>query len=92
MRPRRQQNNLPKVVVEVISPSTQKVDEEIKPLIYAWERVDFLVLVYPKRERLICLTLKGEKYESFPCSKRLEIPLKGNCQIEIDPKEVWERI
>ena len=82
----------PKVVVEVISPSTKKVDEEIKPLIYAQEGVKYLLLVYPEREKMVCLVLKGERYESVPCGEEIEISPKGDCRLKLSAKGVWNRV
>ena len=82
----------PKAVIEVVSPSTKKVDEEIKPLLYAEEGIENYILVYPEEERIVCLTLEGKKYREKPCEDSMEIKLSDGCTLKIDPKEVWKRI
>ncbi|HIO41399.1 MAG TPA: Uma2 family endonuclease, partial [Aquifex sp.] len=82
----------PKVVIEVVSPSTKKVDEEIKPLIYAREGVKYPLPVYPEREKMVCLVPKGERYEGIPCGEEIEISPKGDCGLKLSAKGVWERV
>jgi len=38
----------PKLVIEVVSPSSKRMDEEIKPKIYSTEGVEYYLLAYPE--------------------------------------------
>ena len=52
----------PEIIVEVISPSTAKRDEELKFSIYEFERVKYYILVYPDELKAKIFKHNGEKY------------------------------
>lgn len=52
----------PKVVVEILSPSTAKKDETVKFDIYEEEGVQYYILVYPDDLRAKVYSLKDGKY------------------------------
>ena len=52
----------PKIIVEVLSPSTAKKDETVKFDIYEAERVDYYILVYPEDLRAKVYRLKEDRY------------------------------
>ncbi|RTZ60865.1 MAG: Uma2 family endonuclease [Gammaproteobacteria bacterium] len=49
----------PKLIIEVVSPASRKMDEEIKPLYYAKEGVEYYLLVYPQERKMALKTFKG---------------------------------
>lgn len=52
----------PKIIVEILSPSTAKKDETVKFDIYEAEGVQYYILVYPNDLRAKVYSLKGGKY------------------------------
>jgi len=74
----------PKLIVEVVSPSSQKMDEEIKPQIYAAEGVKYYLLVNPESGEIKVFTLKRNKYRFLkPSEGKVLIEISENCGIEI---------
>jgi Uma2 family endonuclease len=75
----------PLIVVEVISPSTARRDEEVKFKIYEEEKVSYVVFVYPEDLIAKIYKLKDDKYskegdfsiETYEF-KELECPAKIN--------------
>ena len=55
----------PKIVVEVVSKSTQKRDEKIKFEIYEKEKVEYYILVYPDLKKARAFKLVNGKYEKI---------------------------
>ncbi len=83
----------PTLIVEVVSPSSKRMDEEIKPLYYAREGVRYYLLVYPEREEMVLKTLKESgEYEDRKVEGKLTLRISENCTVELDPKEVWKRV
>jgi len=82
----------PILIVEVVSPASRRMDEEIKPLYYAKEGVKYYILIYPDRKEAVIKTLKGEKYKTELVRGKLKIETPQGCNLEIDLKEVWKRI
>ncbi len=52
----------PKIIIEIISPSTAKKDETVKFDIYENEKVDYYILVYPSDLKAKAYKLKDDKY------------------------------
>jgi Uma2 family endonuclease len=52
----------PKIIVEVLSPTTAKKDETVKFDIYEAEGVDYYILVYPEDLRAKVYRLKEDRY------------------------------
>ena len=85
--------NPPTLVAEVVSPSSKNMDEEIKPMYYAREGVKYYLLIYPESGEMFLKTLKEDgKYSTEKVKENIEIPIKGNCKLQLDPNEVWRRI
>lgn len=83
----------PKLIIEVVSPASRKMDEEIKPLYYAREGVKYYVLIYPQERKMVLKTLtKDRKYKNLNLDREFTFELKKECEIKIDPKEVWKRL
>jgi Uma2 family endonuclease len=80
----------PKVIFEVISPSTREKDEKLKKELYEREGVLYLVLVYPdlKKARIYKLTERGYKKVFDAVRDKFTFELNG-CKVELDFSKVW---
>ena len=82
----------PQIIVEVISPSTAKKDEEYKFGIYEFEKVKYYILVYPEDLKAKIFKIKDDKYtkvgdfttESYDFEE-------SECRVNLDFKKVFER-
>ncbi len=82
----------PKIIIEILSPSTAKKDETVKFDIYEAEKVDYYLMVYPEDLKAKVYTLKNDKYTKvgdFTNEKLLFETI--DCALEIDFKEVFKR-
>jgi len=82
----------PILIVEVVSPASRKMDEEIKPIYYSKEGVKYYLLIFPDRKEAVFKTLEGGKYKTEPVKGRLKIETPKGCNLEIDLNGVWIRI
>jgi Uma2 family endonuclease len=74
----------PKVVIEVVSPSSKAMDENIKPKIYASEGVQYYFLAYPDSGEIKGFILKGGNYKPIkPENDGFKVKVNENCDIEI---------
>ncbi len=80
----------PKVVFEVVSPSTVEKDEKLKFELYQREGVPYFVLVYPdlKKAKVYKLTDGGYKKLIDAVKDKVEFEL-GRCRVELDFSKVW---
>ena len=80
----------PKLIVEIVSPSSAKMDEKIKYLIYAEEKVPYFVLFYPDFKKARIFKLVGKSYEKMGdfTNKRFEVEIEG-CKASIDFSEIF---
>ena len=80
----------PKVIFEVVSPSTREKDEKLKFELYQREGVPYFVLVYPdlKKAKIYKLTDRGYKKLTDVVNDKVEFELNG-CKIELDFSKVW---
>ena len=79
----------PKIVIEILSPSTAHKDEKIKFGLYEKEGVEYYVLVYPDLEKVRIFRLIDEKYKKVFEGKavfRFEL-----CDIAIDFAKAWKK-
>jgi len=77
----------PKIVVEIISPSTAKNDEELKYGIYEREGVGYYLLVYPDLGKVRIFQLQNDNYKKvYEGEGRFRF---GLCGIEIDFGKVF---
>jgi Uma2 family endonuclease len=83
----------PKVVVEVVSPSTIKRDEIIKKDIYEKEGVEWFFLVYPNILKIKAYKLIDSKYKKIGdfTDGKLKIDING-CSGEIDFEKIFKKI
>ena len=74
----------PKLIAEVVSPSSQKMDEQVKPEIYATEGVEYYLLIYPESGKVVGFILKGNGYILLkPSRGRFSIAISERCKVEI---------
>jgi len=82
----------PKIVIEILSPSTAQKDETIKFELYENESVDYYILVYPTDLKAKVYHLKDGRYTKvgdFTKEKLKFIDIK--CNIELDFDKVFCR-
>jgi len=83
----------PNLIIEVVSLASRKMDEEIKPLYYAKEGVEYYLLVYPQERKMVLKTLKGNgEYLSSLLEGTFELETEKGCKLKINPKELWRRL
>ena len=85
--------NTPKLIVEVISPSTIKRDEEVKFKIYEEEGVEWLILVYPNILKAKLYHLENGKYKKIGdfTEGKFRIEIDG-CEGDIDFDKAFKKI
>ena len=81
----------PKIVFEVISPSTARRDEEIKFKIYEEEGVEFYVLVYPNDLRAKVYKNIDGKFKKVGDFTKESFDF-GICGIKVDFENVFRRL
>ena len=82
----------PKIVIEIISPSTAQKDETIKFDIYEEEKVQYYILVYPNDLKAKVYTLDKNRYTKvgdFSNEKLVFDELE--CELELDFEKVFRR-
>jgi len=82
----------PKIIVEILSPSTARRDEKAKFEIYEKEKVLYYILVYPKTLNAKIYKIENNIYQKqgdFTKEKYLFDELK--CKVEVDFKEVFKK-
>lgn len=82
----------PEVVFEILSPSTIKIDEEIKFQIYQKEKVRYYVLVYPftERERVKVFKHTGVEFDKVFEGKNEVFSFElDDCLFNIDFSKIW---
>jgi len=81
----------PKLVFEVVSPSTAVRDEKLKFELYRREGVAHYVLVYPERRVAKVFTLKDGRLlkRGDVVKETLDFQLEDGCRIGFDFSQVW---
>ena len=83
----------PKIIVEIISPSTKRVDEEIKFNLYEAEGVKYYILVYPDKLLARVYKLEDKRYIDLGEFKEEELHFSGiGCDLVLDFKAVFKRV
>jgi len=83
----------PELIIEVVSPASRRMDEEIKPIYYSKEGIKYYLLVYPREKKMALKLLTEEgKYKGLNLDKESIFKLKEGCEIKISPNEVWKRL
>ena len=82
----------PKIIVEILSPSTAKKDETVKFNIYEDEKVNYYILVYPDDLKAKVYTLKDNKYTKVGDFTREKLIFDEiDCGLELDFEIVFRR-
>ena len=82
----------PKIIAEVISPSTSKRDEKVKFEIYQKEGVRYYILVYPQTLTAKVFRLVDEKYKKEGVFSREKYSFEfDECKVEVDFFEVFKK-
>ncbi len=83
----------PELIIEVVSPSSRKMDEDIKPIYYSKEGVKYYLLVYPQEEKMVLkLLTENGKYKDLTLDKEFTFKLNEKCKVKLNPNEVWRRL
>jgi len=82
----------PKIIVEVVSPSTAKRDEKIKFEIYEKEKVPYYILVYPNFLKAKIYKLIDGKYDKVGDFVEEEAIFDLECATKIDFASVFRRL
>ena len=82
----------PQIVIEILSPSTARRDEQYKFAIYEEEKVPYYVLIYPDDLRAKIYKLRDSRYDKegdfLMESYRFE---ETTCGVELDFEKVFRR-
>jgi len=82
----------PKIIIEILSPSTAKKDETIKFDIYEEEGVEYYILVYPDDLRAKAYRLIDGKYRKIGDFSKETLEFDGlNCKLFLDFAKVFMR-
>ncbi|CAA6821942.1 MAG: Unknown protein [uncultured Sulfurovum sp.] len=82
----------PKIIIEILSPSTAKKDETVKFDIYEEEKVQYYILVYPKDLKAKVYTLKKDTYTKVGDFSNEKLAFDDiDCEIELDFEKVFRR-
>ena len=82
----------PKIIIEILSPSTAKKDETIKFDIYEEEGVEYYILVYPDDLRAKAYRLIEGKYRKIGDFSKETLEFDGlNCKLFLDFAKVFAR-
>jgi len=82
----------PKIVVEILSPSTAKKDETVKFDIYEAEGVQYYILVYPDDLKAKVYSLKDGKYIKVSDFTHEVLDFVDlTCDLELDFKRVFQK-
>jgi Uma2 family endonuclease len=82
----------PKVIIEILSPSTAQKDERVKFNIYEAEKVEYYILVYPDDLKAKVYKINNHKYTKVGdfTKEKLEFEDIG-CELSVDFKEVFRK-
>jgi len=81
----------PKIIFEIVSPSSARRDEKFKFEIYEKEKINYYILVYPNDNLAKAYELKNNKFEKIPLSEKYQFKL-NNCNLEVDFDEIFKRV
>ncbi len=82
----------PKIIVEILSPSTAKKDETVKFNIYENEKVNYYILVYPDDLRAKVYKIKDDRYSKVGDFTKEKLIFEDiECNLELDFEKVFRR-
>ena len=82
----------PKIIIEILSPSTAKKDETVKFNIYENEKVNYYILVYPDDLKAKVYKIKNNKYIKVGDFTNEKLDFEDiDCDLELDFNKVFQR-
>ena len=82
----------PKIIFEILSPSTAKKDETVKFDLYEAEGVQYYILVYPDDLKAKAYTLKEGKYRKISDFTHEKLDFEDvACDLELDFERVFRK-
>ena len=82
----------PKIIIEILSPSTAKKDETVKFDIYEEEKVQYYILVYPNDLKAKVYTLKNNSYTKVGDFSNEKLTFDDvECELKLDFEKVFRR-
>ncbi len=78
----------PRMVIEIVSPSSRQMDEGLKFELCEREGVKYFVLVYPDERMVKVFELLGGRYKD----KKDKVFTFGKCELSIDFPKAFERL
>ena len=81
--PDRYITNVPRIVIEVLSQSTEQKDRTVKFELYQAEGVETYILVDPNKRTTEAHRLVAGRYQPYPSTSSIQISLHSDCQIEL---------
>jgi Uma2 family endonuclease len=82
----------PKIIIEILSPSTAHKDETLKFKLYEAEKVDYYILVYPGDLRAKAYRLKEDHYTKIGDFTNETLTFDTlQCELKIDFQKVFAR-
>ena len=82
----------PEIIVEVISPSTAKIDEKVKFEIYEKEGVKFYILAYPNHLFAKVYENRDGKFQKIGDFTNETIKLNAYCEVEINFDTIFKKL
>ena len=84
-------SSTPLIVVEVLSPATEKKDLEVKFKLYENQKVPFYIIVSPSKKIAHIYKIENDKYKLFKevSNENVEIEFE-NCKTEIDFNKIFD--
>lgn len=80
----------PRVIFEILSPSTQKKDRTLKHDLYASEGVEYYVIVSPEEELVEIYKLNGKVYDLKLKTDKENFTFDlTDCTVEVDFSKIW---
>ena len=83
----------PKIIIEVVSPSSASIDENYKFSLYSQEKVTYYGLAYPKEKLLKLYRNTPNGYEKMGDFRKECVELEfEDCAISLDLSQVFKRL
>ena len=81
----------PELIIEVVSPSTLKRDEQIKRVLYQEQGVKNYILVYPQEQKVVIYQLVKGEYQQVRGKKKHVFDFQvQHCTIRLAFDKIWQ--
>jgi Uma2 family endonuclease len=81
----------PELIIEVVSPSTVKRDEQIKRVLYQEKGVKNYILVYPQEQKVVIYQLVNGEYQQVKGKKEQVFDFQvQHCIIKLAFDQIWQ--